>query len=121
MRTSGEFLKVIQRLDFGGKSLAFFDAEGKGKMKSRFLDCPNEGLERKCRIRLREFNLVKRGKDFWCKNCGLHPFRDRPSKRVGRSCKNCKSSPSCLNLCNLPPSHYGFVLRRPSGADFARR
>jgi hypothetical protein len=39
------------------------------------LDCPNEGLERKCRVRSKEFNLVQQGKWFVCKVCGLHLSR----------------------------------------------
>jgi SprT protein len=35
-------------------------------------DCPNEGIEKKCRITAREYNLVRRGKEYWCKVCGLH-------------------------------------------------
>ena len=45
-------------------------------MRRFVLLCPTEGLERKCRIRSKEFNLLKRGKDFWCKNCGLHLTRE---------------------------------------------
>jgi SprT protein len=40
------------------------------------LDCPNDGLERKCRIRSKEFNLVQQGKWFVCKVCGLHLTRE---------------------------------------------
>ena len=40
------------------------------------LDCPNEGLERKCRIRSKELNLVQRGKWFVGKVCGLHLTRE---------------------------------------------
>ncbi len=40
------------------------------------LDCPNQGIERKCRIRSKEFNLVQQGKWFVCKVCGLHLTRE---------------------------------------------
>jgi SprT protein len=40
------------------------------------LDCPNEGLERKCRIRSKEFNLLRQGKWFVCKVCGLNLSRE---------------------------------------------
>ncbi len=40
------------------------------------LDCPNEGLERKCRIRSKEFNLVQKGMWYCCKVCGLHLNRE---------------------------------------------
>jgi len=40
------------------------------------LDCPNQGLEKKCRIRSKEFNLLQQGKWFVCKVCGLHLTRE---------------------------------------------
>ena len=40
------------------------------------LDCPAEGLEKKCRIRSKEFNLLQQGKWFCCKVCGLHLTRE---------------------------------------------
>jgi len=36
------------------------------------LDCPSEGIERKCRCTAREYNTLRRGNEFWCKRCGLH-------------------------------------------------
>ena len=36
------------------------------------LDCPNQGVERKCRCTAREFNMLQRGVEMWCRNCGLH-------------------------------------------------
>ena len=35
-------------------------------------DCPNEGIERKCRCITREFNLLQKGTQMLCKLCGLH-------------------------------------------------
>ena len=35
-------------------------------------DCPNEDIERKCRCTTREFNLLRKGTQMWCKLCGLH-------------------------------------------------
>lgn len=40
------------------------------------LDCPNDGLERKCRITAKQFNLLQKGKWFVCKNCGLNLSRE---------------------------------------------
>ena len=47
------------------------------------LDCPNEGIERKCRIRSKEFNLVQQGKWFVCKNCGLPLTRESALEEDG--------------------------------------
>ena len=52
------------------------------------LDCPNEGLEKKCRIRAREFNLLKRGKWFVCKVCGLHLSRESALEEDRRELEN---------------------------------
>ena len=35
------------------------------------LDCPNESVEKKCRMNAREYNLVQQGAEMWCKVCGL--------------------------------------------------
>ena len=50
------------------------DRTGLARRQKRFilLDCPHHGLEKKCRCTAREFNLLRRGKEFWCKVCGLH-------------------------------------------------
>ena len=40
------------------------------------LDCPNEGIERKCRMNAKEHNVLRRGGEFWCKRCGLHLTRE---------------------------------------------
>jgi len=50
------------------------DRTGLARRQRRFIlcDCPNQGVEKKCRIGVREFNLVRWGKEFWCKVCGLH-------------------------------------------------
>jgi SprT protein len=50
------------------------DRSGLARRQKRFvlLDCPNHGLDRKCRCSTREYNLLRRGKEFWCRNCGLH-------------------------------------------------
>jgi len=36
------------------------------------LDCPNEDIDRKCRCTAKEYNILRRGTEFWCKRCGLH-------------------------------------------------
>jgi SprT protein len=50
------------------------DCTGLFRPRRRFilLDCPNEGIERKCRCTAREYNLLRRGTEFRCNNCGLH-------------------------------------------------
>ena len=50
------------------------DRTGLARRQRRFvlLDCPNQGVKHKCRINAREYNLVRRGTEFWCRNCGLH-------------------------------------------------
>ena len=50
------------------------DRTGLARRQRRFIlvDCPHQGIERKCRCTAREFNLLRRGKEFWCKVCGLH-------------------------------------------------
>ena len=62
------------------------------------LDCPNEGLERKCRINVRQFNLLKKGKWFRCKVCGLNLTRESAIEEDRATLENFKSSPSCQNL-----------------------
>jgi len=51
---------------------------GLARKQRRFvlLDCPNHGIDRKCRCTGREFNLLRRGKEMWCKVCGLHLNRE---------------------------------------------
>jgi SprT protein len=50
------------------------DRTGLARRHRRFilLDCPNQGLESKCRCSAREYNKLRRGVEFWCKVCGLH-------------------------------------------------
>ena len=54
------------------------DRSGLARRQKRFilLACPRQELERKCRCTTREFNLLRRGKEFWCKVCGLHLDRE---------------------------------------------
>jgi hypothetical protein len=33
-------------------------------------------LEKKCRCSAREHNILRRGGEFWCRNCGLHLTRE---------------------------------------------
>ena len=47
------------------------------------LDCPNPGVEHKCRCTAREFNLLRRGTEFWCKRCGLHLNRESAVQEDG--------------------------------------
>jgi SprT protein len=58
------------------------DRSGLARRQRRFvlLDCPHEGVERKCRCSAREFNQLCRGKEMWCRNCGLHLDRDSAVK-----------------------------------------
>ena len=58
------------------------DRTGLARRQKRFilLDCPNQGTERKCRITTREFNQLCRGKEMWCRNCGLHLTQDSAVK-----------------------------------------
>ena len=61
------------------------DRTGLARRQRRFilLDCPDEGVERKCRITAREFNRVRRGQEFWCRNCGLHLDRESAIEKEG--------------------------------------
>jgi SprT protein len=54
------------------------DRTGLARRQRRFvlLDCPQDGSDMKCRCTVREFNLLRRGKEFWYKVCGLHVNRD---------------------------------------------
>jgi SprT protein len=54
------------------------DRTGLARRQKRFilLDCPHDGVERKCRCTIREYNRLRRGEEFWCRNCGLHLDRD---------------------------------------------
>jgi len=51
------------------------DRTGLARQQRRFilLDCPNET---KCRIGAKQFNQVRKGKELWCKVCGLHLDRE---------------------------------------------
>ena len=46
------------------------DRSGLARKQRRFIlcDCPNK---EKCRIGMRIFNAVQRGREFWCRKCGL--------------------------------------------------
>ena len=47
------------------------DRTGLARKQRRYVlcDCPQVD---KCRIGMRVFNAVRRGREFWCKKCGLH-------------------------------------------------
>ena len=61
------------------------DRTGLARKQRRFilLDCPHEGLERKCRCTAREFNRLRRGMEMWCRNCGLHLDRESAIEEDG--------------------------------------
>ena len=69
-----EWKKAMRACGIEPLRLHSVDRTGLARRQKRFilLDCPNEGVERKCRITAREFNRVRRGQEFWCRNCGLH-------------------------------------------------
>ena len=50
------------------------DRSGLTHRQRRFilLGCPNQGMEHKCRMSVREFHLLQKGIEFWCKRCGIH-------------------------------------------------
>jgi SprT protein len=49
------------------------DRTGLARRQRRYilLECPNHGLEHKCRITARQFNMVQRGAEFCCKKCRI--------------------------------------------------
>jgi SprT protein len=61
------------------------DRTGLVRRQKRFvlLDCPNSGVEHKCRCTAREYNLLRRGTEFWCKRCGLHLHRESAVQEDG--------------------------------------
>jgi SprT protein len=61
------------------------DRTGLARRQRRFilLDCPNEGIERKCRCSAREYNLLRRGEEFWCQNCGFHLTKESAIEEDG--------------------------------------
>ena len=69
-----EWKEAMQNCGIQPTRLHSVDRTGLARRQRRFilLDCPNEGVVRKCRITAREFNRVRRGQEFWCRNCGLH-------------------------------------------------
>jgi predicted SprT family Zn-dependent metalloprotease len=50
------------------------DRTGLARRQRRFviLGCPNEGIEHKCRMTVRDFHRVQKGIEFWCKRRGIH-------------------------------------------------
>ena len=56
------------------------DRTGLARPQRRFIlhQCPNRGVEHKCRISLREFHLLEKGIEFWCKRCGIHVTENSP-------------------------------------------
>jgi SprT protein len=61
------------------------DRSGLTRRQKRFilLDCPNHGLDRKCRCTIREHNMLRRGVEMWCKVCGLHLNRESAVEEDG--------------------------------------
>jgi SprT protein len=66
-----EWKQAMQNCGLKPLRLHNIDRTGLARRQKRFVlcDCPNE---QKCRILVREFNMVRQGTDFWCINCGLH-------------------------------------------------
>jgi SprT protein len=56
------------------------DRSGLTRRQRRFvlLDCPNQGIEHKCRMTVRDFHRVQKGIEFWCKRCGIHITENSP-------------------------------------------
>ena len=61
------------------------DRTGLARRQKRFvlLDCPNHGIEHKCRCTIREYNKLRRGVEMWCRNCGLHLDREVAVEEAG--------------------------------------
>lgn len=49
--------------------------------RSVLLDCPGQGIDHKCRITARKFNLVQRGAVLYCKKCGIDINRESPIEK----------------------------------------
>jgi SprT protein len=66
-----EWKQAMRNCGLKPRRLHSVDRSGLARRRRRFVlcDCPNE---QKCRILIRQFNLVRRGGEFWCKVCGLH-------------------------------------------------
>jgi len=75
---SSEWKAAMRNCGFEPHRLHTIDRTGLARRRRRFIlcDCPNQGIEKKCRIRAREYNLVRNGTEFWCKVCGLHLHQD---------------------------------------------
>jgi SprT protein len=69
-----EWKKAMKNCGLEPRRLHSVDRTGLARKRRRFVlcDCPHDSVEKKCRIRAREFNLVRKGTEFWCKVCGLH-------------------------------------------------
>jgi len=70
-----EWKEAMRNCGVNPRRLHSIDRTGLARRRRRFVlcDCPNE---QKCRILVRQFNLVRRGTEFWCKVCGLHLDRN---------------------------------------------
>ena len=70
-----EWKKTMRNCGFEPRRLHSVDRTSLALRRRRFIlcDCPNE---QKCQILVRQFNLVRRGTEFWCINCGLHLHRE---------------------------------------------
>jgi SprT protein len=69
------------------------DRTGLARRQRRFilLDCPSQGHDHKCRMGVREFNLVQRGTVMECKKCGLVVRREsavEEDRSRAASCQN---------------------------------
>ena len=66
-----EWKKAMQNCGLKPHRLHTIDRTGLARRRRLFVlcDCPKE---QKCRILVRQFNLIRRGEEFWCKTCGLH-------------------------------------------------
>ena len=69
-----EWKQAMQNCGVNPIRLHSVDRTGLIRRRRLFIlrDCPNEDIERKCRCTTREFNLLRKGTQMWCKLCGLH-------------------------------------------------
>jgi SprT protein len=69
-----QWQEAMKRCGLQPERLHSVDRTGLARRQRRFiiLDCPNSGIEKKCRCTVREYNELRRGVEFSCRNCGLH-------------------------------------------------
>ena len=70
-----EWRGAMQNCGVEPRRLHSVDRTGLARRRRLFIlhDCPND---MKCRITTRQFNLLRRGTQMWCKVCGLHLNRE---------------------------------------------